>query len=50
MILLKDDILIARKSGVSGYLVKPFDVNTFKARIDEVMGGVAERVRTSEAI
>ena len=34
---LKEDIIIAIKSGVNGYIVKPFDAKTLTAKINEVM-------------
>ena len=34
----KEDIVTAIKSGVSGYIVKPFDSKTLNAKIAEIMG------------
>ena len=34
---LKEDIIIAIKSGVNGYIVKPFDAKTLNAKINEIM-------------
>lgn len=35
---MKEDIVNAIKSGVNGYIVKPFDAKTLNAKITEVMG------------
>ncbi len=35
---MKEDIVNAIKSGVNGYIVKPFDAKTLNAKIAEVMG------------
>ena len=34
---LKEDIVNAIKSGVNGYIVKPFDAKTLNAKINEIM-------------
>jgi len=34
---MKEDIIIAIKSGVNGYIVKPFDAKTLNAKINEIM-------------
>ena len=34
---LKEDIINAIKSGVNGYIVKPFDAKTLNAKINEIM-------------
>lgn len=35
---MKEDIVTAIKSGVNGYIVKPFDAKTLNAKIAELMG------------
>ena len=35
---MKEDIVTAIKTGVNGYIVKPFDAKTLNAKISEVMG------------
>lgn len=35
---MKEDIVNAIKSGVNGYIVKPFDAKTLNAKILEIMG------------
>lgn len=35
---MKEDIVNAIKSGVNGYIVKPFDAKTLNAKISEIMG------------
>lgn len=35
---MKEDIVNAIKSGVNGYIVKPFDAKTLNAKIAEIMG------------
>lgn len=35
---MKEDIVNAIKSGVNGYIVKPFDAKTLNAKITEIMG------------
>lgn len=35
---MKEDIVTAIKTGVNGYIVKPFDAKTLNAKIGEVMG------------
>lgn len=35
---MKEDIVNAIKSGVNGYIVKPFDAKTLNAKIGEVIG------------
>ncbi|MFC1692023.1 response regulator [Candidatus Latescibacterota bacterium] len=37
---MKEDIVNAIKSGVNGYLVKPFDAKTLNAKIDEIMASL----------
>ena len=34
---LKEDIVNAIKSGVNGYIIKPFDAKTLNAKINEIM-------------
>lgn len=34
---IKEDIVNAIKSGVTGYIVKPFDAKTLKMKINEIM-------------
>lgn len=34
---MKEDIVTAIKSGVNGYIVKPFDAKTLNAKIQEIM-------------
>jgi len=34
----REDILTALKAGVNNYIVKPFDADTLKAKIDQVLG------------
>jgi two-component system chemotaxis response regulator CheY len=36
-----DNVITARKAGVSNYLVKPFNAQMLKAKIDQVLGAVA---------
>lgn len=36
-----DNVMTARKAGVSSYLVKPFNAQMLKAKIDQVMAAVA---------
>ncbi len=36
---MKEDIVNAIKTGVNGYIVKPFDAKTLHAKINEIMGG-----------
>ncbi len=36
-----DNILAARKAGVTNYIVKPFNAQTLKARIDQALGAAA---------
>jgi two-component system chemotaxis response regulator CheY len=33
-----DNVLAARKAGVTNYIVKPFNAQTLKARIDQALG------------
>ena len=35
---MKEDIVTAIKKGVNGYIVKPFNTKTLKAKIEEVIG------------
>jgi two-component system chemotaxis response regulator CheY len=35
----KEDIVVALKAGVNNYVVKPFDVPTLKAKIQQLVGG-----------
>jgi len=35
---MKEDIVNAIKTGVNGYIVKPFDAKTLNAKINEVLG------------
>lgn len=35
---MKDDIVTAIKSGVNGYIVKPFDAKTLNSKITEIIG------------
>ena len=35
---MKEDIVTAIKSGVNGYIVKPFDAKTLNAKITEIIG------------
>ncbi len=35
---MKEDIVTAIKTGVNGYIVKPFDVKTLNAKIEEIIG------------
>ncbi|MCE5250682.1 response regulator [bacterium] len=35
---MKEDIVSAIKSGVNGYIVKPFDAKTLNAKITEIIG------------
>ncbi len=35
---MKEDIVNAIKTGVNGYIVKPFDAKTLNAKINEIMG------------
>jgi two-component system, chemotaxis family, chemotaxis protein CheY len=34
-----EDIVVALKAGVNNYVVKPFDVPTLKAKIQQLVGG-----------
>ena len=36
-----DNVVAARKAGVSNYIVKPFNAATLKAKIDQVLGAIA---------
>lgn len=36
-----DNVIAARKAGVTNYIVKPFNAQTLKARIDQALGAVA---------
>jgi two-component system chemotaxis response regulator CheY len=36
-----DNVMAARKAGVSSYLVKPFNAAQLKAKIDQVTGAIA---------
>ena len=36
-----DSVLAAHKAGVNNYIVKPFDAQTLKSKIDEVLSAVA---------
>ena len=36
-----DNVVAARKAGVSSYLVKPFNAAQLKAKIDQVSGAIA---------
>ena len=36
-----DNVMTARKAGVSSYLVKPFNAGQLKAKIDQAMGAIA---------
>ena len=35
---MKEDIVGAIKSGVNGYIIKPFDAKTLNAKIQEILG------------
>ena len=35
---MKEDIVTAIKSGVNGYIVKPFDAKTLNTKINEIIG------------
>ncbi len=35
---MKEDIVTAIKTGVNGYVIKPFDAKTINAKIEEIMG------------
>ena len=35
---MKEDIVMAIKSGVNGYIVQPFDAKTLNAKINEIIG------------
>jgi two-component system, chemotaxis family, chemotaxis protein CheY len=35
----KEDIVVALKAGVNNYVVKPFDVPTLQAKIQQLVGG-----------
>lgn len=35
---MKEDIVTAIKTGVNGYIVKPFDAKTLNAKISEIIG------------
>ena len=39
----KEDILQAIEAGVNGYIVKPFEPQTLKEKIQELVGDVAAR-------
>jgi len=34
---MKEDIVTAIKSGVNGYIIKPFDAKTLNEKINEIM-------------
>jgi len=34
----KTEVLFAKEAGISGYLAKPFQTNTLKAKVEEVLG------------
>jgi two-component system chemotaxis response regulator CheY len=36
-----DNVIAARKAGVSNYIVKPFNAATLKAKIDQALGAMA---------
>ena len=36
-----DNVIAARKAGVTNYIVKPFNAQTLKARIDQALGASA---------
>ena len=36
-----DNVIAARKAGVTNYIVKPFNAQTLKARIDQALGNAA---------
>ena len=36
-----DNVIAARKAGVSNYIVKPFNAATLKAKIDQVLDAIA---------
>ena len=36
-----DNVIAARKAGVTNYIVKPFNAQTLKARIDQALGTAA---------
>jgi len=43
---MKEDIVNAIKSGVNGYIVKPFDAKTLNAKIQEILArGIAGDIR-----